>query len=115
VGVTYITGTVRGPSKQETVEFLVDSGAGYTVLPQDVWHRIGLHPSRRQEFRLADGTPIERDMSECSIRLPQGETTTPVILGEERDEALLGVVTLEEIGLVLNPLNRELQPARMRM
>jgi hypothetical protein len=36
---------------------------------------------------------------------------TPVILGEEKDEALLGVVTLENLGLVLNPFT--LHPMRL--
>ena len=64
-------------------------------------------------FILADGTHIERDVSECYIRLPQGEGHTPVILGEPGDEALLGVVTLEILGLVLHPFNRTLRPSRM--
>ena len=37
--------------------------------------------------------------------LPQGETHTTVILGEADDEALLGVVTLEELGLLFNPMS----------
>jgi hypothetical protein len=64
-------------------------------------------------FVLADGTMIERDVSECHIALPQGDAHTPVILGEADDEALLGVVTLEILGFVLNPFNRTLQPARL--
>jgi hypothetical protein len=63
-------------------------------------------------FTLADGTVIERDISECRITLPQGDGHTPVILGEPGDEALLGTVTLEILGLVLNPLTRQLQPVR---
>jgi predicted aspartyl protease len=95
------------------VRFLVDSGAKYSLLPVDDWRAIGLVPSRRLTFVLADGTPIERDVSECYIRLPQGQGHTPVILGGAGDEALLGVVTLEILGLVLHPFNRTLQPARM--
>ena len=38
---------------------------------------------------------------------------TAVVLGETEDEALLGAVTLETLGLMLNPLNRTLQPMRM--
>lgn len=37
------------------------------------------------------------------------------MLGEKDDEALLGVVTLEEFGLVLNPLTRKLQPVRVML
>ena len=66
-------------------------------------------------FTLADGTHVARDISECYFVIPQGEGHTPVILGEPGDEALLGVVTLEEMGLVLNPFRRSLQPARMML
>jgi len=34
-------------------------------------------------------------------------------LGEEGDEALLGVVTLEILGLIFDPFKRELRPIRM--
>ena len=37
----------------------------------------------------------------------------PVIYGEEGDDPLLGVTTLEALGLVLNPFTRELYPMRM--
>ena len=66
-------------------------------------HWCGLKPKRRMSFTLADGTEIERDVSECYIELPQGDGHTPVVLGEKGDDALLGAVTLEILGLVLNP------------
>lgn len=116
MGLTYIEGMVSGPTREKTrVEFLVDSGAKYTLLPEASWKAIKLSPKRRMTFMLADGTQIERNISECYIELPQGEGHTPVILGEPGDEALLGVVTLEELGLVLNPFQRSLQPARMML
>jgi hypothetical protein len=37
------------------------------------------------------------------------------MLGEKGDEALLGAVTLEILGLILNPYSRELQPMRMML
>jgi clan AA aspartic protease len=116
MGSNYVEGTVSGPTgKQESVELLVDSGAKYTLLPEPIWKAIGLSPKRRVTFTLADGTHIERDVSEVHIAIPQGEGHTPVILGEPGDEALLGAVTLEELGLVLNPFQRSLQPARMML
>jgi clan AA aspartic protease len=114
MGITYIEGEVTAPDgKRASVRFLVDSGASYSLLPNDVWKKIGLEPKRTVAFTLADGTQIQRSVSECHIALPQGEGHTPVILGEDGDEALLGVVTLENLGLVLNPFNRTLQPMRM--
>ncbi len=114
MGITYVEGYVKGSSgKQENVKFLVDSGATYSLLPKVVWEAIGLLPKRKQSFTLADGTTIERAISEAFVILSQGEAHTPVILGEEGDEALLGVVTLEILGLVFNPFNRTLHPMHM--
>ncbi len=114
MGLTYVEGVITGSSGvSRTVRFMVDSGAKYSLLPLADWRAIGLAPKRRLTFALADGTLIERDVSECHIALPQGEGHTPVILGEAGDEALLGVVTLEILGFVLNPFNRTLQPARL--
>lgn len=114
MGITQIEGVVTGPTgKQAEIRFLVDSGATYSVLPYADWRAIELSPKRSVAVSLADGTLIERQVSECHISLPQGEAHAPVILGEPGDAALLGSVTLENIGLVLNPLTRTLQPMRM--
>ena len=114
MGVTYIEGQVKGPSgKQENVKFLVESGATYSLLPKTAWEAIGLKPKRKLSFTLADGTTIERSVSEVFTTFPQGEAHTPIILGQEGDEALLGVVTLEILGLVFNPFDRTLHPMRM--
>ena len=113
MGITYIDGTVRGPTgTEEEVTFLIDSGATYTLLPTLAWESLGLQATRTQTFTLADGTRVERRISECYMILPQGETHTPVILGEPDDEALLGVVTLEELGLLFHPFSRTLHPMR---
>jgi len=114
MGITYVEGRVKGPSgRQENVKFLIDSGATYSLLPKTVWEAIELKPKRKLSFTLADGTTIDRAVSEAFVVFPQGEAHTPVILGEEGDGALLGVVTLEIIGLVFNPFDRTLRPMRM--
>jgi len=108
---------VRGPTgTEERVRFLIDSGAMYSLLPNAVWRRIGLTATREMDFGLADGTSISRSVSECHITLPQGAGHTPVVLGEPGDpEALLGVVTLEILGLVFDPFRRALHPMRVLM
>ena len=104
-----IEGTVRGPQGEERVTLMIDSGVMYSLLPERVWRRIGLSGAREQQFRLADGSTITRAVSECEISLPQGRCHTPVVLGEPHDpEALLGVVTCEELGLVFDPFRRVL-------
>ena len=114
MGLTCITGRVSSDkNREEELQFLVDSGANYTVLPKSVWKKLKLKSKRVAQFVLADGTKIERHIGECLIQLEMGECHTPVVLGEDGDEPLLGAVTLEELGLVLNPFNRSLHPMRM--
>jgi predicted aspartyl protease len=102
-----------GPAR--SVRFLVDSGAAYSVLPPDDWRALGLVPTRRMDFVLADGTTIHRDVSHCLFTYHGVCAPSPVVLGEAQDDALLGTVTLENLGLVLNPFDRTLRPMRLRL
>jgi predicted aspartyl protease len=116
MGLTFVEGILTAPNGRQVRErFLVDSGAKYTLVSREKWEQLGLVPQRRVSFVLADGTTVERDVSECHISLPEGAAHTPVILGEPGDEPLLGVVTLEILGLMLNPFTRTLQPMRMML
>jgi clan AA aspartic protease len=116
MGLTFVPGKVTGPTgASRTVDFLVDSGATYSLLPHDVWQELGLEATESFQFTLADGTKIKRDVSECKIALDGTERHSPVILGVPGDEPLLGVITLEILGLVLDPFKRTLQPMMMRL
>jgi len=41
------------------------------------------------------------------------DAVSPVVLGQRKDVALLGTVTLETMGLVLHPFERQLRPMRL--
>ena len=116
MGITYVLGAVQRPDRAEPairVRFLVDTGAIYTVLPMSVWSALELAPKRSVEFTLADGTAISRGVSECQIDLAGHSATSPVVLGEAEEGPLLGAVTLETLGLMVNPLTRRLVPMRL--
>jgi predicted aspartyl protease len=116
VGMTYIAGKVKVPERRSravNVRFVVDSGAVYSVLPESVWKRLGLRRTRSAQFSLADGSVIERGVSRCSFEIAGISDTSPVVLGGPRDAPLLGMVTLETLGLMLNPLTRELLPMKL--
>lgn len=109
-------GEVTGPTgKPAQVTFLVDSGAGYCLLPDDVWKSIELVPSRCQTFVLADGTRMDRKISECRLKLEDREASVTVILGEPGDEPLLGMIALENLGFMIDPFKRKLLPMEFRV
>src|SRR2546430_13976313 len=59
MGLVYVAmGVAREGGPEQTVRFLIGSGAAYSVLPWRVWRAPGLKPKRRLEFTLADGTII---------------------------------------------------------
>ena len=114
MGLIYIEGRVSGAAGQETtLEFLIDIGLSYSLIPDGEWQSLGLEAQREEQFRMIDGTLVSRSVSYCHIALPQAEGDTPVILGEPGDDQpLLGAVTLENMGLMLNPFSRTLHPLR---
>jgi len=64
MGITYAEAEVSNEAGMaQKVRFLVDSGAAYSVLPQEVCQALGLRPARTVE--LADGSIIQRDVSHC--------------------------------------------------
>jgi predicted aspartyl protease len=113
MGLTTVRAKVSHRRRARGVEFLVDSGALFSVLPSATGRALQLRPERTAEFVLADGTTITRRVSECRIEIGGQAATSPVVLGEGHDDALLGAVTLETLGLMLNPLTRELVPMRL--
>ena len=113
MGLTQVPGKVKRPDGRGAavrIRFLVDTGALYTVLPERVWRALRLKPMSTAEFGLADGTAIVRAVSEARFEIARRTATSPVVLGERDDAPLLGAVTLETLGLMVNPLTREVRP-----
>ena len=117
MALTHVRVKVTRPGIRRSVDvrFLVDTGAVYSVLPERTWRALRLKPDRTAEFALADGTTIRRGVSECRFTIRGQSATSPVVLGGPDDALLLGAVTLETLGLMVNPLSRELLPMRLML
>ncbi len=118
MGITYAKTTIKNPehpASQFIADFLIDSGATYTVVPRRHLERIGIKPHRTQEFTLADGTKIKRQMGDAVFEFEGIRGAAPVVFGTEKDSFLLGAITLEALGLILNPFERTLRPMRTLM
>jgi clan AA aspartic protease len=115
MGLTNVTATVRKNGKSAEVDFLVDSGASYTVLPERVWKRLHVKPLDEMRFTLADATVVKRKIGEVWLEYGGKGRTVQVVLGAKKDAPLLGAMTLEALGLVLNPFTRELLPMQLML
>ncbi|MGQ9626518.1 MAG: aspartyl protease [Anaerolineae bacterium] len=106
-------GNPANPEVTEKIELLIDSGAIYSVIPTPILERLGIKPLTEQEFRLVDGSKIVRKKGTALFKYGERIGGAGVIFGEEGDSTLLGAFTLEALGLVLDPLRRELKPLPM--
>ena len=116
MGLTYIDVEVANPARPRRtmrLTLLVDSGALYSVVPASTLRKLGVKPHSRRSFILADGTKITRRVGDLLFRLDGQKGTSPVIFGEKDDSVLLGTVSLEALGLMLDPLKRQLRPLPM--
>ena len=105
----------RKSEKIAEVNFLIDSGAIYSLVPGKILDELDIDPYKEMIFSLADGTSIKRRVCSAYFEFKGEGGPAPVIYGEEGDEPLLGVTTLGSLGLVLNPFTRTLHPMRMLM
>ena len=116
MGLTKLEIEVGNPSNSKTtekVDFLVDSGAIYSVVPAKILKKLGIKPFAKEEFRLANGDTIVRKRGGALFKYKGKIGVADVIFGEEGDSTLLGAFTLEALGLVLDPLKRQLKPLPM--
>jgi clan AA aspartic protease len=113
MGVFTVKVTVWNPRKPEIkidLELLVDSGATYIVLPANVLKSLEIEPIRSIRLRLADNRVIEKPLGEIGIEIEGYKASaTPVVLGDE-GIYLLGSVTMEQLGLMPDPVHKKLKP-----
>lgn len=111
MGMTTLKATIKNPQepkKQTEVEFLVDSGAIYSVIDKTILTELHVKPHGQKEFTLANGQIIKRKIGGLVYEYGGETGYAPVIFGEKGDSNLLGTVTLESLGYVLDPLKRRL-------
>jgi aspartyl protease family protein len=116
MGLNVLEIEVGNPARPEVtrpVEFLIDSGAVYSVVPAALLAELGIKPLAEQSFRLADGTKIVRKKGGAMFKYLGQIGVADVVFGEGGDATLLGAFTLEALGLALDPLRRELRPLPM--
>jgi len=106
-------GNPANPEVTEKVDFLIDSGAIYSVVPTSILVKLGIKPLAEEEFRLANGSKVVRKKGIALYKYGERIGGADVIFGEEGDHELLGAFTLEALGLALDPLKRELKPLPM--
>lgn len=102
----YVTVGISAQPDSETreIRLLVDTGAFYSMVPRDLLEELGIPRKFRQTLRVADDRTFERDAGYAFLHYsdrPPGPTI--VVFAEPEDTLVLGVHSLEGLGLQVDP------------
>jgi clan AA aspartic protease len=99
-------------TRDRVVPVLVDTGATWTTLPQDIIDELGCSPISSRQILLADGREETWPLTIVLVTLEGQELPTVCLIGPHGGPSLLGAVTLEEFALSVDPVARRLVTVR---
>jgi predicted aspartyl protease len=95
-----------------TVRMLVDTDATYSVIPEALARAVGIKRLRRSvSITLADRRRVRLDAGTAIFQIGVREAPAILLVGDVA-EPILGVETLEGLGLTVDPRRRRLVPSR---
>jgi len=92
-------------------ELIVDTGSTYTWVRKERLEMIGVKPTGLKRFRTIEGKTIEREVGEAVIECLGESATRIVVFAEKGDAEVMGVDTLEGLGLEIDPVTKQLRKA----
>ncbi len=98
------------PTLSAAVDCLVDTGAAYSQMPRSLLESLGIVPFDHRPVIFADGRRGTCQVGRAEFVVNGRQTPALVIFGEETAPSLLGAMTLESLGLGIDPLGRRLVP-----
>jgi len=90
-------------------EFLVDTGAIHCMAPSDRLVEAGVRPEGRTDYTLATGEPVELEYGFARVSFLGMQAVARVVFGPPGVEPLLGVLALEDVGIVVDPRTQQLR------
>jgi len=111
MGLTHVVVKLLNSHSAEKYEadFLVDTGAWYSMAPASELKKIGIYPVGKETYQLASGELREYEYGNAELRFMDEVVPTRIIFGPDDIEPILGVVALEEAGIIVDPPNQRLR------
>jgi predicted aspartyl protease len=97
---------------QKDVDLLVDTGSTYSWVRRTILENLGVVPIKPRNFQTIEGKIIVRQIGEALVQYDGESATTIVVFGEENDKEAMGVVTMEELGLEVDPVTQKLKKSK---
>jgi len=100
------------PSKSTVEEGLVDTGATRSVIPERLAEDLALQRIGSARVRTASGEE-ELALSWAFVEIAGKRDVSSLLISAKIDRVLIGVVTLEAMGLAVDPTRGQLKEAEL--
>jgi len=100
-------------SKPIQLDLLADTGAIYTAIPASLLENLNIKPTSTRRFKLANGKVERYPTGEAYVEVAGEGVTSIIVFLPEGSTPLLGVTTLELLGLQVDPTTGELKPLEL--
>jgi clan AA aspartic protease len=97
--------------KSATVRMFVDTGATYSVISKELAQAIGFTAERSTTMELANGRRVRVKIGIAVFEIGDRKGPAPLVVANV-PEPILGVETLEVLGLAVDPKRGRLMPTR---
>lgn len=113
MGYVYADVKLSDPERKKIIErrMLIDTGATWPCVSPQLAEEMGLRIEFYRDVTLADGRKVEAGWAIASIEINGRETLVPTYVFDIM-EPVIGVFTLEALGLAVDPVSGELKPTR---
>jgi predicted aspartyl protease len=103
---------VYDTSKLFEEEFWVDTGALYSLIPNNLLESIGFEPEGTKNILLANGRTDRKLFGYCRFNIEEipENAICPVIAGSNDSVLLLGATALDNFAVEADPVNKTLNP-----
>ncbi len=96
----------------EVLDALVDTGATWTAAPRRLVEGLALRPAGSLTLRTASG-PQSLEHTYARIELAGKSIVSHLLVSDTLDVVLVGVTTLEALGLAVDPVEGELRETEL--
>ncbi len=116
MGHVRVTIKLANPARREELQTienaLVDPAGTWTSLPRPLASSLDLDSLGKISVRTASG-PVEMDQSYVYLEIGEKHMVSPVLIADTLDVVLVGVTTLEALGLAVDPRTGQLRESEV--
>jgi len=113
LGYVKVKATISDPYKKRSdeIEFHVDTGAAYMVIPPSLAKELELQPVQKTRVTLADKREVDAGYAFAYVNVLGREAPVAVLIFES-PMPLLGTFTLQVLGLEVDSTTEKVRPSR---